>query len=211
MLVESHHHAGERQCGGGWRKRRGPHSARPRPRARIGRRSNHQSERGVAHPQRRHPPSVDALRRRPYSPGPPEVPTMSMPVAVRVFMAILLALAGTLAVGSQAPHGARRRMHRDSFPRESTRLTGRRTFPRIGPGAVGVPFRPGSAATSSSSTSAAAPGSRSSFATSGGPVTITGTQFGDGGIIIAASSFLRLTGTGTDLACGADFGPRAQR
>ena len=46
---------------------------------------------------------------------------------------------------------------------------------------------------------------------SGGPVTITGTQFGDGGIIIAASSFLRLTGTGTDQACGADYGPRDQR
>jgi hypothetical protein len=45
----------------------------------------------------------------------------------------------------------------------------------------------------------------------GGPVTITGTKFGDGAIIIAASSFLRLTGTGATHVCGAEYGPDEQR
>jgi hypothetical protein len=39
----------------------------------------------------------------------------------------------------------------------------------------------------------------------GGPVTISGTKFGDGGIIIGGSSFLRLTGSGTTHVCGAEY------
>jgi hypothetical protein len=44
-----------------------------------------------------------------------------------------------------------------------------------------------------------------------GPVTITGTKFGDGGIIIAGSSFLRLTGAGTTHVCGAEYDATAQQ
>jgi hypothetical protein len=45
----------------------------------------------------------------------------------------------------------------------------------------------------------------------GGPVTISGTKFGDGGIIIGGSSFLRLTGSGTTHACGAEYDATLQQ
>jgi hypothetical protein len=45
----------------------------------------------------------------------------------------------------------------------------------------------------------------------GGTVTIGGTKFGDGGIIIGGSSFLRVTGTGTSHACGAEYSDTAQQ
>jgi hypothetical protein len=45
----------------------------------------------------------------------------------------------------------------------------------------------------------------------GGPVTISGTKFGDGGIIIGGSSFLRLTGSGTTHLCGAEYDATEQQ
>ncbi len=134
---------------------------------------------------------------------------MSMPVAARVFMAILLALAGTLAVGSQARTVLGAGCTVTVSPRVD-KVDGEKNVPRIGPGAV-VCLPAGERGNLKLFNLRGSAKQPIIVRNSGGPVTITGTQFGDGGIIIAASSFLRLTGTGTDLACGADFGPRAQR
>ena len=135
---------------------------------------------------------------------------MSMPAAARVLLATLFALAGTVAAGTQGQPvlGAGCTV---MIPRSVDRVDPEREeFRRIGPGAV-VCLPAGKRGNIKLFNLRGTAEQPIVVRNSGGPVTISGTEFGDGGIIIAASSFLRLTGTGTDKDCGADHTPRAQR
>jgi len=135
---------------------------------------------------------------------------MSMPVAARVLLAALLALAGTVAAGplDRTALGAACTV---TIPPRIDRVDAeRKEFRRIGPGAV-VCLPAGERGNLKLFNLRGTAEHPVIVRNSGGPVTITGTEFGDGGIIIAGSSFLRLTGTGSDRACGADYGPDAQR
>jgi hypothetical protein len=135
---------------------------------------------------------------------------MSMPAAARVLLAAVLALAGTVAAGTQGQTalGAGCTV---TIPPSVDRVDAeRKEFRRIGPGAV-VCLPAGKRGNIKLFNLRGTAERPIIVRNSGGPVTITGTEFGDGGIIIAASSHLRLTGTGTDKACGADYSPRAQR
>lgn len=135
---------------------------------------------------------------------------MSMPAAARVFLAAVLALAGTAAAGTQG-HTALGAGCTVTIPRSVDRVdAARKEFRRIGPGSV-VCLPAGKRGNIKLFNLRGTAEQPIVVRNSGGPVTITGTEFGDGGIIIAASSFLRLTGTGSNRACGADYTPRAQR
>lgn len=133
---------------------------------------------------------------------------MPKPAATRILLAIALALAGTLA-GSRHETALGAAPCTVTVPPNVDKVDGAKD-PGIGPGAVVcLPSgRRGNLKLFNLRGTAAAP---IIVRNKGGPVTITGTEFGDGAIIIAGSSFLRLTGTGADQACGADFGPGAQR
>jgi hypothetical protein len=135
---------------------------------------------------------------------------MSMSAAARVLLAVVLALAGTVAAGTQAQPalGAGCTV---TIPVSVDRVDAeRKEFRRIGPGAV-VCLPRGERGNLKLFNLRGTAERPIIVRNSGGQVTITGTQFGDGGIIIAGSSFLRLTGTGTEQACGADYGLRDQR
>ena len=135
---------------------------------------------------------------------------MSMRAAARVLLAALFALAGTVGAGTQGQPalGAGCTV---TIPRSVDRVDAeRKEFRRVGPGAV-VCLPAGERGNLKLFNLRGTAARPIVVRNSGGPVTITGTEFGDGGIIIAGSSFLRLTGTGNDQACGADYTPRAQR
>jgi hypothetical protein len=134
---------------------------------------------------------------------------MSIPTAARVLLAVALALAGTLAAGSpdRTALGAECTVR---IPPRVDRVDAAGNFRKIGPGAV-VCLPSGERGNIKLFNLHGTAEQPIVVRNDGGPVTITGTQFGDGGIIIAGSSFLRLTGTGTEETCGADFSRRGQR
>jgi len=135
---------------------------------------------------------------------------MSIPAAARVLLAALFALAGTVAAGTQG-HPVLGAGCTVMIPRSVDRVdAARKEFRGIGPGSV-VCLPAGERGNIKLFNLRGTAEQPIVVRNSGGPVTITGTEFGDGGIIIAASSFLRLTGTGTNKDCGADHSPRAQR
>ena len=134
---------------------------------------------------------------------------MSMPAAARVLLAAVLALAGTVAAATQGRPTLGAECTVTIQPRVG-KVDAAKNYRRIGPGAV-VCLPAGERGNIKLFNLRGTAERPIVVRNEGGPVTITGTEFGDGGIIIAGSSFLRLTGTGTEEACGADYSPTAQR
>ena len=132
-----------------------------------------------------------------------------MSAAARVLLAAVLALAGTVAAGTLGHPTLGAECTVTIQPRVD-KVDAEKNYRRIGPGAV-VCLPAGERGNIKLFNLRGTAERPIVVRNEGGPVTITGTEFGDGGIIIAGSSFLRLTGTGTEEACGADYSPTAQR
>ena len=132
-----------------------------------------------------------------------------MSAAARVLLAAVLALAGTVAAGALGHPTLGAECTVTIQPRVD-KVDAEKNYRRIGPGAV-VCLPAGERGNIKLFNLRGTAERPIVVRNEGGPVTITGTEFGDGGIIIAGSSFLRLTGTGTEEACGADYSPTAQR